>query len=184
MRRGPTALPALAAAILSTSVLAPATAAPGAGAPAVQRERGRGLEVRFVAYPWRPDIFAGFEKGGAATPASWAFARLVLQGTFLLGDLRLPPGHYAMILVPKTGTLPMALELRRIDGREFFTDPAVMPAPPPGETVYKAPAAFAPGSEPSPVLDLSVASYGNDGAVLTILYGDRRLAMDLVRTEP
>jgi hypothetical protein len=168
----------LAALLLSIAALAQAQAG------AVQRDKGQDVEVRFVAYPWRPDIFASFEEGRSPTPPSWAFARLVLQGTFLLGDHRLYPGHHAMILAPKTGTLPMTLELRRIDGREFFADPAVMASPPAGETVYRAPAKFAPGAEPSPVLDLTIASYRGEGSVLTIRYGHRRLALELVRTEP
>lgn len=172
----------VAAALLSSAVATAAPAQPPGGA--IQRERGQGLEVRFVAYPWRPDIFAAFEEGRSPTPASWAFARLVLQGTFRLGDHRLYPGHYAMVLAPKTGTLPMTLELRRIDGREFFADPTVRPAPPAGETVYKAPVTFTPGGEPSPVLDLTVVSYRDEGAVLTIRYGDRRLVKELLPAAP
>ena len=171
-------------ALLLLASAAAAVAAAQVPGGAVHRERGRGVEVRFVACPWRPDIFASFEEGRSPTPASWAFARLDLSSTFFFGERKIYPGHYAMILAPKTGTLPMTLELRRFDGREFFTDPAVMPAPPAGETVYKAPVTFARGSEPTPVLDLTVASYGSEGAVLTLRYGDRQLAKELVPAEP
>ena len=184
MKRGSLTLPGLTAAILSIGVLAAATAAQVAGGPAVRRERGDGLEVRFVAYPWRPDVFAAFEEGRSPVPASWAFARLDLQGTFRLGDRKLSPGRYAMILTPKTGTLPMTFELRRFDGRELFADPTVMPPPPPGETAYKAPATFARDPEPSPTLDVTVASYRGEGSVVTIRYGDRRLVQELTPAEP
>lgn len=157
-----------------------------AQAPAgpLQTERGQGLQVRFVPTPWRPDIFAAFVDGRSPAPPSWAFARLELSSWFLFDDRRLPPGRYAMVLAPKTGTLPMTLELRRVDGREFFTDATTMPPPPPGETVCKAPVTFAASPEPAPVLDVTVASYGRDGAVLTVRYGDRRLVKEMPRTEP
>jgi hypothetical protein len=159
-----------------------ASAQPPAGP--VQTERGQGLQVKFLATPWRPDVFAAFEEGRSPAPPSWAFARLELSGWFALDGHRLAPGRYAMVLAPKAGTLPMSLELRRVDGREFFVDPAALTPPPPGETVYKAPVTFGPSPEPAPVLDLTLASYGSDGAVLTIRYGDRRLVEELARTEP
>lgn len=179
MMRRPSLL-VLAGALVASSVAAAAPPTDGAA----RRERGDGLEVRFIAYPWRPDIFAAFEEGRSPVPASWAFARLDLQGTFRLGNRRLPPGRYAMILAPKMGTLPMTLELRRFDGRELFADPAVMPPPPPGEAAYKAPATFARDPEPSPTLDVSVASYRGEGAVVTVRYGDRRMVQELTRAEP
>jgi hypothetical protein len=155
-----------------------------AALPAVQHEKGQGVDADFVAYPWRPDVFAAFEEGRSPAPPSWAFARLGLSAEFLLGDRRLAPGHYAMVLAPKVGTLPMTLELRRIGGHEeLFGDPTAMPSPPPGETAWKGPATFTPEAEPVPVLDLTIASY-SEGAVLTIRYGNRRLALELTRTEP
>jgi hypothetical protein len=173
----------LAAAVLLAGTLAAGAEAQAPGGP-VQTERGQGLQVRFVPTPWRPDIFAAFVEGRSPAPPSWAFARLELSSWFLFDDRRLPPGRYAMVLAPKTGTLPMTLELRRIDNREYFTDATSMPPPPPGETVYKAPVTFSPSQEPAPVLDVTVASYGRDGAVLTVRYGDRRLVKELPRTEP
>jgi hypothetical protein len=173
----------LVAATLLAGALAAGAQTQTPGGP-VQTERGRGLQVRFVAAPWRPDIFAAFVEGRSPAPPSWAFARLELSDWFLFDERRLPPGRYAMVLAPKTGTLPMTLELRRVDGREFFTEATAMPPPPPGETVYKAPVTFAPSPEPTPVLDLTIASYGGDGAVLTLRYGDRRLVKEMPRTAP
>ena len=97
--------------------------------------------------------------------------------------MRLNPGHYALVLNPKKGPLPMTLELRRIDNREFLVDPPGMAAPPAGETVYKRPVTFAPGTEPAPALDLSIASW-NEGSLLTIRYGDRKLVKQLPRVNP
>lgn len=149
--------------------------------PAIQKEKGSGLELDFVAFPWRPDLFQGFEKGDPSA-RSWAFARMAVSSYFSLEGTKLYPGRYALVLNPKTGALPMTLELRRVDNREFLVAPPALPPPPAGETVYKAPVAFAPG-EPTPVLDLTLASW-NDGAVLTIRYGDRKLSKELPRTSP
>jgi hypothetical protein len=159
-------------------------AAAVAAPPAVpiQRDKGPGLEVRFVSYPWRPDVFQGFEEGGAAV-RSWAFARLVVSSPFDLDGTRLYPGQYAMVLNPKTGALPMTLELRRVGGSEFLVDPPAMAPPPGGETVYKRPAEFTPNAEPAPALDLTIASWG-EGSVLTIRYGNRKLVKELPREAP
>jgi hypothetical protein len=149
---------------------------------AVQHDKGSGLEVRFVSYPWRPDVFQGFEDGGAAA-RSWAFAQLVVSSYFALDSTRLLPGHYAMVLNPKTGPLPMTLELRRVDNRAFLVDPPGMAAPPPGETVYKRPVTFASGAEPAPALDLTIATW-SEGSLLTIRYGNRKLVKELPRIGP
>jgi hypothetical protein len=176
------ALRGLGAAILLAAL--PTAARPGPPAGPVQTERGHGLQVKFLATPWKPDVFAAFAEGASPAPASWAFARLELSDWFQLDDRRVAPGKYAMVLAPKAGTLPMTLELRRVDGREFFADPTALTPPPPGETVYKEPVTFGPSREPVPVLDVTLASYGSDGAVLTIRYGDRQLVKELPRTEP
>ena len=77
----------------------------------------------------------------------------------------------------------MTLEVRRGEGREIFTDVTAMAPPAGGETVYKAPAAFATGAEPVPALDVTLTGW-NDGVTLTIRYGNRKLAKDLVRAMP
>lgn len=145
----------------------------------VQRDKGQGLEVRFVSYPWRPDVFQAFEQGSASA-RSWAFARLVVSSPFGLDGARLYPGQYAMVLNPKTGALPMTLELRRVGGAEFLVDPPAMAAPPAGETVYKRPAEFASTADLAPVLDLTIASFG-EGSLLTVRYGNRKLVKELPR---
>jgi hypothetical protein len=183
LSRRPRASRAVFALLATTCASLPALALPAAAAaqPAtIQRDKGSGLEVRFVSYPWRPDVFQGFEEGDPAA-RSWAFARLVVSSYFMLDDMRLYPGQYAMVLNPKTGPLPMTLELRRVAGREFLVDPPAMADPPAGETVYKRPVTFAPGAEPAPALDLTIASWGG-GSLLTIRYGNRKLVKELPRT--
>ena len=63
---------------------------------------------------------------------------LSIDGTLLL------PGRYVLVLAPKTGGIPMTLELRRGDGREIFADLAAMATPSAAETVYKSAAKFEP----------------------------------------
>ncbi len=95
----------------------------------------------------------------------------------------IPPGRYVLALTPKTGSLPMTLEIRRGDGREIFADVTAMAPPPGGETVYKSPAVFATGTEPVPALDVTLARW-SDGVTLTVRYGNRKLTKDLVRAGP
>ena len=77
----------------------------------------------------------------------------------------------------------MSLELRRGDGREIFADLSVMSPPVGGETVYKSAATFATGPDPVPALDITLAGW-NDGIVLTVRYGNRKLTRELARSAP
>jgi hypothetical protein len=172
---------------LAVALAVPALAlvqAPAAGVP-VRKEKARGAEVEFVNTPWRPDIFEAMETGGAAPEGqrSWAFARLATSSYLAMDGTMIPPGHYVLVLTPKTGGLPMTLEVRRGPGRELFADPNAMAPPEGGEMVCKAPVAFAPSAEPVPVLDVTLTGW-RGGVSLTIRYGNRKLAKDLVETVP
>lgn len=169
------------AALFIAEALATPAFAQAPGGP-VRTEKVSGFEVQFVGTPWRPDVFHAMESGGAGgeVPRSWALARLVAGWYFAIDGKIVPPGRYALTLNPKTGDLPMTLELRRDDGREFLGDPTSTAPPPAGESVYKAPAAFATTSDPVPFLDVTLAGW-RDGATLTIRYGNRKLAKDLAR---
>jgi hypothetical protein len=172
-----------AAVILVLPALALAQA-PAAGVP-IRNEKARGAEVEFVNTPWRPDIFEAMETGGTAPEGqrSWAFARLATSSYFAMDGTVIPPGHYVLVLTPKTGGLPMTLEVRRGPGRELFVGPDAMAPPEGGEMVYKAPVAFAPSAEPMPVLDVTLTGW-RGGVSLTIRYGNRKLTKDLVETTP
>jgi hypothetical protein len=125
------------------------------------------------------------ESGGGAPEGqrSWAIARLATSSYFAIDGKVILPGRYVLALTPKTGSLPMTLEVRRGDGREIFADVTAMAPPPGGETVYKSPAVFATGAEPVPALDLTLTRW-DDGVTLTIRYGNRKLTKDLVRAAP
>lgn len=175
---------AVAAFAVGTLQLATAAAAGAPPAPpaTIQHDKGSGLEVSFIPYPWRPDLFRGFEQGDPAA-RSWAFARLVVSSSFTLDGTSLEPGQYAVVLHPKTGAIPMTLELRRVGKAEFLVDPPAMAPPPAGATAYSRPVTFSSGAEPTPVLDMTIASW-TGGSQLTIRYGDRKLAKDLPRSGP
>jgi hypothetical protein len=151
----------------------------------VHKEKAPGAEIEFVDHPWRPDIFAAFESGGAASEGqrAWAFARLTTSWYLAIDRTVLLPGRYVLVLTPKAGDLPMSLELRRGDGREIFADLSAMAAPAGGETVYKSAASFAVGTDPVPALDITLAGW-SDGIVLTVRYGNRKLTKELARASP
>jgi len=174
---------AAVAIVLATRATALAQAP--AAALSVHKEKASGIEAEFVNYPWRPDVFQTMESGGSAPEGqrSWAFARLAMSSYFAIDGTVLPPGRYVLALTPKTGSLPMTLEVRRGDGREIFADVTAMAPPPGGETAYKSPAAFATTSDPVPALDVTLARW-SDGVTLTVRYGNRRLTKDLVRAGP
>jgi hypothetical protein len=156
-----------------------------APAPSVHKEKASGVEAQFLNYPWRPDVFQTLESGGTAPEGqrSWAFARLATSSYFAIDGTVIPPGRYVLALTPKTGSLPMTLEVRRGDGREIFADVTAMAPPPGGETVYKSPAVFATGAEPVPALDVTLAQW-SDGVTLTVRYGNRKLTRTFVRAGP
>jgi len=156
-----------------------------ATAPSVHKDKAQGIEAQFVNHPWRPDVFQTMESGGSAPEGrrAWAFARVATSSYFAIDGTVLPPGRYVLALTPKTGSLPMTLEIRRGDGREIFADVSAMAPPPGGETVYKSPAVFATGADPVPALDVTLARW-SDGVTLTVRYGNRKLTKDLARAGP
>lgn len=163
----------------------PSAAVAQAPGRSIHKDRVSGAEVEFVDHPWRPDVFAAFESGASSPEGNraWAFARLTTSWFLSIGGTVLMPGRYVLVLTPKTGELPMTLELRRGDGREIFADLTAMATPAGGETVYKSPATFAAGSDPVPALDITLAGW-SDGVALTVRYGNRKLTREFARVVP
>jgi hypothetical protein len=163
----------------------PSAAVAQAPGRSIHKDKVSGAEVEFVDHPWRPDVFAAFESGETRPGGkrAWAFARLTTSWYLSIGGTVLLPGRYVLVLTPKTGELPMTLELRRGEGREIFADLTAMATPAGGETVYKSPASFATGTEPVPVLDITLAGW-SDGVALTVRYGNRKLTKELARVVP
>jgi hypothetical protein len=157
---------------------------PGGG-PSIHKDKAPGVEAEFVDYPWRPDVFGTMESGGTGPEGqrSWAFARLATSSYFAIDGTVIPPGRYVLVLTPKTGNLPMTLEVRQGAGREIFADLTAMPLPPSGEIVYKSPVVFVASAEPVPSLDVTLTGWST-GVALTVRYGNRKLTKDLIRAVP
>ena len=147
-------------------------------------EKAPGVEVRFVDYHWQPVLFEAMERGTRAIPEAtrnWVVARVMIETRPLtLGGVRMPVGSYAFTLWPNLDGKGMAVEMRRVDMRIVFPNlNAIAPAPR-GETIYKGPARFETVSPPADRLEVAVTE-GQGTVVLTLTYGDRRLALTLTR---
>jgi len=147
-------------------------------------EKAPGVEVRFVDYHWQPALFEAMEKGTRAIPdatRNWVVARVMVETRPLtLGGVRMPVGSYAFTLWPNLDGKGMAVEMRRVDMREVFPNLNAMAPAPRGETIYKGPARFETASPPADRLEVAVTE-GQGTVVLTLTYGDRRLALTLTR---
>jgi hypothetical protein len=143
-----------------------------------------GLEVRFVDYHWQPALFRAMEKGARDVPEAtrnWVVARVMVDDRpFTLHGVKMPVGSYALTLWPNLDGKGMAVEMRRVDMRDVFPRLDAMAPAPKGETIWKGPVPFEDASPPASRLEVRVEE--KDGAVLlTLLYGDRRLPVTLVR---
>ena len=156
---------------------------PSATPLAVVSEKVPGVELRFVNYRWRPEIFGPMEKGGVGPAESkrpWAFARLVNDAPLKLGERTLPVGHGLLIFHPNLDGSGMALEVRSIDMRRII-DLNVLSIPPPGDTYYKAPLVLEATPDVEPRMVMTLAE--NAGKIiLGFRYGDRRFTWTFARS--
>ena len=149
---------------------------------AVVTEKVPGVELRFVNYRWRPEIFGPMEKGGAGPAESkrpWAFARLVNDAPLKLGERTLPVGHGLLIFHPNLDGSGMALEVRSIDMRRIV-DLNVLAVPPPGDTYYKAPLVLEAAQDVEPRMIMTLVESGGK-ITLRFKYGDRRFEWSFAR---
>jgi hypothetical protein len=143
-----------------------------------------GVEVRFVDYHWRPELFDAMEKGTTSVPEarrSWVIASIALeQRPLTLRGTRLPVGKYALAWWPNLDGKGMAIEVRKVDMRTVFPNVNALAPAPEGETFYKGPAQFEMASPLVERFDATLAE--EEGTVtLTIRYGDRRLVLPFAR---
>jgi hypothetical protein len=141
-----------------------------------------GIEVKFVNFHWRPEMFEAMEKGGGTMPEAkrnWMLARIVTQTPFTLAGKEVPVGNYALALWPNLDGKGMAVELRRVDMSTVLVRD-VMAQLPKGETVYKVPAAFETTTDIAPRLGIQLGE-GEKSVSLQIRYGNRRLTLTLDR---
>jgi hypothetical protein len=141
-----------------------------------------GIEVRFVNFHWRPELFEAMEKGGGTMPEakrSWMLARIVTGEPFTLEGKKVPVGNYALGLWPNLDGKGLAIELRRVDmGTVLVRD--VMAQLPRGDTYYKAAAPFETTADIAPRLGIQLGQ-GEQDVKLQIRYGNRRLSLTFVR---
>jgi hypothetical protein len=141
-----------------------------------------GIELRFVDWHWRPDLFAEMEKGGGKTPEAkrnWLLFRLVNDNRLTFEKTRLEASNYALALWPNLDGKGMMFELRRIDMRLVMEPNAFAPLPD-GTTVWKGPAKFETVPDTAERLSISIAE--DAGKVnVTIHYGNRKALVSFSR---
>jgi hypothetical protein len=173
----------MALTVLALLIPAPAPMEP-AGDLSLQTTKAPGIEVRYVNYHWQPALFEAMEKGTGAMPEAkrnWVVARIVLEGNPVTVDgSQLRPANYALALWPSLDGKGMAVEIRRVDMRDVFENYNVMAPLPRGETVYKGAAKFETATPTAPRMSFTLDEAAGK-VVLTLRYGDRRLALTLTR---
>jgi hypothetical protein len=147
-------------------------------------DRKAGVEIRFVDYHWQPALFEAMASGKGDVPAAkdnWVLARVVLDHhPMTLEGKRLRVGNYGLALWPNVDGKGMQIEMRRVDMRDVYPSLNAMAPLPRGETFYKGPARFETASPLAERLDVRLDETAQ-GVVLTVRYGDRRLALNLTR---
>lgn len=142
----------------------------------LKSERLDHLEVRWVDFGWTPDGFAAMETG-AAHPAAgreWMLAMLRFENPLKYEGRTIPVGPALLVLIPKRGEAPLALDLREVDIRDMLFKPNIIGTPPEkGERLVIRAANFEVVPETAERLDMKLTADGAD-ALLTIRFGNRR----------
>lgn len=148
----------------------------------VHTEKLPGIEVRFVDWHWRPELFAEMEKGGSKMPEAqrnWGVLRLVNADALTIGNVRLRPANYGVALWPSKDGQGLTFEIREIDMRLVYKPDPFAPLPD-GTTKWKGPANFETVPDTA---ERFVASLAEDAGKVnvTIRYGNRRAVLSLSR---
>jgi hypothetical protein len=141
-----------------------------------------GIELRFVDFHWRPELFEAMEKGGGTIPEAqrnWMLARIVTTEPFKVGGTRVRAGNYALALWPNLDGRGLALELRDVDMRTVLEPNVIAPAPN-GKTIYKGPARFETTPDTAPRLDIQLIE-GAGVVSVAVRYGNRKLSLAFTR---
>jgi hypothetical protein len=148
----------------------------------VHNEKLPGIEVRFVDWHWRPELFAAMEKSGSKVPEAqrnWGVLRLVNDGALTIEKTRLRAGNYGVALWPSKDGQGLSFEIREIDMRLVYAPDPFAPLPD-GKTMWKGPANFETVSDTA---ERFVASLAEDAGKVnvTIRYGNRRAVLSFSR---
>src|SRR5262245_8612042 len=145
-------------------------------------EKVPGVELRFVNYRWRPEIFEPMVSGGPGPVESkrpWAFARMVNDVPLKLGSRTLPVGHGVLVFNPNLDGQGMTLEVRNIDMRRLL-DFNVMQVPPPGDVYFKGMVKMETTADTEPRMVMTLVE--EEGRiVLRFHYGNHRFSWDFAR---
>jgi hypothetical protein len=147
----------------------------------LKSERLGRLEVRWVDFGWAPEGFAAMETGGAhpAAGREWMLAMLRFEDPLRFEGRTVPVGVALLVLGPKRGQAPLALELREVDIRDMLFEPNIIGTPPKkGERIAIRAANFEVVPEMAERLDMKLTAAGDD-TLLTIRFGNRRAALRL-----
>ena len=174
---------AIIGAALAALTVGPQAPEPSPTPLAIVYESVPGVELRFVNYRWRPEIFEPMVTGAPGPVESkrpWAFARLVNDAPLKLGARTLPVGHGVLVFHPNLDGKGMILEVRNIDMRRVL-DFNVLAVPPPGDVYYRAPLQLetTPDIEPRMVMKLEEVA---GTIVLRFRYGNRRFSWAFARS--
>lgn len=167
---------------VALAAVAPAAQMQPATDLSLHTDKQPGIEMRFVDFHWRPELFEAMEKGGSTMPEAnrnWMLARIVTETPFTLAGTKVPAGNYALALWPNLDGKGLAIELRKVDMGTIVERNAMAPAPK-GETIYKAPARFETTTETAARLDVRLTA-GDKAVNLEVLYGNHRLPLTFAR---
>jgi hypothetical protein len=148
----------------------------------VHNEKLSGVEVRFVDWHWRADLFAEMEKGGskmAEAQRNWGVLRLVNAEALTIGNVRLRPANYGIGLWPNKDGKGMTFEIREIDMRLVYAPDPFAPVPD-GKPMWKGPATFETVPD---VAERFVASLAEEAGKVNVIirYGNRRAVLSFSR---
>lgn len=174
-------MPLLMSILTALATTLPAQAKEPATDLSLHTERLPGIEVHFVDFHWRPELFDAMEKGGSQMPEAqrnWMLARVVTEMPFTIEKGKLEPGSYVLALWPNLDGKGMAIELRRVNMATIVARNVIATAPE-GQTMVKVPARFETVTE-APRLAIGLSE--QTGVVtLEVRYGNRRLPLKLTR---
>jgi hypothetical protein len=148
----------------------------------VHNEKVPSIELRYVDWHWRADLFAEMEKGGSKMPEAqrnWGLFRLLNSSPLTFQGKKITASNYGFALWPNMGGKGMMFELRQIDMRRVL-EPNVFGPLPEGQTIWKGPANFETVSDTVDRLSVTLAE--DAGKVnVTIRYGNRSAVVTFAR---
>jgi hypothetical protein len=143
------------------------------------------VQVKYLNLPWGAQTFSYIENGTDEyySKRDWPFAHLISKVALKVGDVRLEPGDYVLVLTPGGQGKKMQVSIASFkpDASGTFLRPGniFVPVPSDAKTVYKTEAAFTKDQKVVDHMKVEALSIGGQ-VKLNISYGDRRLVLPFV----